>query len=145
MNKKIKTIIILVILAAIAGAVYVYISKPKPFVVDKKELVASKVPSGFPDGFPIEGGSKTLQNYEASSKDGRKQYTRVMTSGKSIEDSVRFYRQYFANMGWSEIETRTISGGTTFSSLSFEKKMVNIVGRADDELKQNTISITISE
>ncbi len=145
MENKIKVIIIISILAVIAAGFYIYTNQPQTLVVEKKDLQSSQLPSGFPSTFPVEMGSRVLENFEASTQDGRKQYTRTVTTNKSAEERVKDFRLYFLDLGWIEIETSKPDANTISTLLRKGDDTVLITSYEDSKKKQKTVSVTLTE
>ena len=145
MVRKIRIIIIIAVIAAIAAGFYIYLEQPKPLEVQKKDLETTQLPSGFPSTFPSEMGSRILENYEVSTPDGRKQFTRTVTTAKPVEDRVKEFRRYFVELGWIEIENSKPDAYTTSSLLRKEDNTVLITGFSDPKKSEKTVSITLVE
>lgn len=144
MNKKIKIILIIGVLAVIAAGFYVYLNRPQHLKVEKKELDAAYIPAGFPSTLPSEMGSTVLENFEASTPDGRKQYTRTVTTNKDIQERIRDFRVYFVNLGWREIEN-TQPNENTYSSLLKKDDNTLLISGYDSKANNKSVTISLTE
>ncbi|HEX3099865.1 MAG TPA: hypothetical protein VHQ41_02740 [Patescibacteria group bacterium] len=149
MNKKLLIAVgVLVIAAAALAAIYFFHIKknqPKPFAVETKTLDAAVLPSGFPKNMPIEAGSTVLQNYEATTTDGRKQSTRVATTNKTLTAALKDYSDYFVHLGWTLIPNTDAATNTTSALLRYQDRILVISGSTNDATKQNSVSLTLTE
>lgn len=109
-DKKLLNIIIgVVILIALIVLVwwYAFPSKPaskgpvKP--VNKIENVKpAELPKGFPADLPLEAGAKILNNYNATSPDGKRmQATRSFESAKTASANFDLYKTYLTKNKWT--------------------------------------------
>lgn len=147
MNKRLAIIAGILAVALIISAAFYFSSRKsdiQQFSVQKTDLPASQLPSGFPRDLPIEANSSTLQNYEATTTDGRKQSTMVITTKKTLAQAVKVYQEYFVAQGWEEIDTPAEEGSVT---AMFRKKddALFILAKTDPTTKQNTIELTLTE
>lgn len=149
----------LAILAVILAGVFYFNNKSKPgssvtenekkpFAVDKKDLPFGQLPSGFPQDLPVEGGSSVLQNYEATTTDGRKQFTRISTTSKQLPQAVKVYEDYFLGHDWMEIPTSQITG--SYSALFRKKDDVLLVTASSGVAtstnpKKNILEISLTQ
>lgn len=154
MNKKILVLLILIILVVAVAAGF-YFSKngkfgnnrtnqEKPFTVETNQLGAGQISKDFPVNLAIEPGSQTLQNYESTSSDGRKQSTIVVTTDKALAAAVSDYVKFFESQDWVEIDSAFKS--TTNEVTAVMKKLddrVMIVAQNNTETKQKTVEITL--
>lgn len=134
-NKKLW--IFLVGLLIIIGVVlYVYFTdrkhtepELKPLEVSTKELGNTQTPAGFPKNLPSEIGSKTLQNYESSTNDGRLQSTKKVTSSKAPLEALNLYVNFFKNEGYAGgyQEMASTSGGQQVAQMQKDQDLLMIV------------------
>jgi 16S rRNA C967 or C1407 C5-methylase (RsmB/RsmF family) len=62
--------------------------------VTKTEKAPTELPDKFPKDIPMETGAKVVQNYNATTEDGRFQATRVFESKKTIDENLKIYEEY---------------------------------------------------
>ncbi len=82
------------------------LSVPPAVTVTKKQVETAKLPSGLPSDVPIEAGAKILQNYTATTSDGKIQATRIFETSKSLDDNAKVYTDYLVKNNW-KITTKT--------------------------------------
>ncbi len=70
------------------------------FKLETKELSKTEALPGFPKDFPIEAGSTILQNYQATTSDGRIQSTKKFTTKLSTVEALDKYTRFFENLEW---------------------------------------------
>ena len=73
--------------------------------VSKKTIPDNQMPEYFPNDIPQESGSKITENFNTTTRDGRKQATRSFETKKSLADNKKIYEDYFTKSGW-EIVSR---------------------------------------
>ncbi|TSD02174.1 MAG: hypothetical protein Athens071424_177 [Parcubacteria group bacterium Athens0714_24] len=106
---QIKMLIMAVLIMAMVAGLWVYqtkIKKPQAQQPQKPQITINQVPvdkapEKFPDDIPIEAGARILQNYNASSPDGRFQATRVFESAQTLDENLAIYKNYFTKNGWT--------------------------------------------
>lgn len=117
-NKKAWIILAGIVLIVAALAVLNYINKknnqPVPLEVKTTEIDTLKIPSGLPQGLPVEAGSKTLQNYEGRTNDGRFQSTREVTSKSTPKEVLKTYTDFFTKQGFEGGFDETLSKGDDY-------------------------------
>lgn len=153
MNKKLLTVVGILVVAAVLLAAFYFMKREKskiaskPLEVSTKTLDSTAVPSGFPENLPVEAGSSVLQNYESTSNDGRKQSTRVATTTKSLDQAVKLYSDYFVKLGWSLIPSSQDSQipNVVTALLKNKDNTLIITGRTDATSKQSSVSLTLTE
>lgn len=79
--------------------------EPAKFTVTKQDMPQEELPKKFPVEFPLEEGAKVLQNYNATTNDGRRQATRMFETAKSLEENYRLYEDFFQENGWTILTT----------------------------------------
>lgn len=114
------------------------------FSVDKKDLIQAAIPKGFPQDLPVESGAEVLQNYEATTNDGRTQSTRITATKKTLTEAVKIYSDFFTKSGWKTISTETPDANTQSSLLLKDGDSLLIVARAG-ESDHNTIGLTLTQ
>lgn len=155
MNKKLLITAIIIALAALAvGGAYYFdrsgLSLPgrqnhqKPFAVEKKDLAFTELPQGLPQELPIESGTTTVQNYEATTTDGRVQSTRELTTNLALAAGVKQYADFFVAQGWTEVPVENQTEGTVTALLRKKSDVVLITGRENATTKQKTVEITLT-
>jgi hypothetical protein len=155
MNKKIVILVgVLILVAAIAAGFYFNKNKKQgqdprneekiPFSMEKKDLAPGELSKAFPVNLPVEAGSQTLQNYESTTSDGRKQATIVITTSKTLTQAVADYVKFFEENDWLVIEGQ--AEATADKSTALMKKndaRLMIVSENNVETKQKTVEITL--
>lgn len=137
-KNKLILLVVIVILAIIAGIIYFQIkdNTAEEFKPAVTELDDTVVPRGFPPAFPIEPGSEILQNYQAKAEDGRIQYTREVTTNKSPDEAIEFFKDHFKKWGWEE------SGANL---LKKDNDTVSINATSGQAAGKTTVLITLIE
>jgi hypothetical protein len=147
-TKKLWIISILVILLAISYAILIKLEKKPakaPLKVETKTLDSAVIPSGFPAKLPVEPGSSVLQNYEATTNDGRRQSTRVATTNKPLAEAVKVYSDYFVHLGWLVIPTDKPQDNTVTTMLRNGNDTLLITANTDPTSKQSSVSLTLTQ
>lgn len=91
------------------------------FSAEVKKLGSAEILSGFPEDLPMQDGSEVLDNYEATSNDGRIQSTKLFKSPQTTAQALQTYTNFFTGKGW----VRNVGGSLTSPIL---------MRRADDTL-----------
>ncbi len=118
-SSKIKLLGILVIAVLIALGLWFSLQKLKTTVrnpvgksdkekkehknlvaVTQKDVDASRLPDGMPQDIPLEVGAKVLQNYNATTPDGRFQANRMFQTKLGLQENREIYVNYFKSKGW---------------------------------------------
>ena len=114
-DKKIIILLVLAIIAALLGAVYLIQSKDtkpteQPQVKNeeptekndlvRKEVDPSKLPEKFPADMPMEAGATVTQNYNATGPDGGIQASRAFITAKTLAENITIYRNYLTKAGY---------------------------------------------
>jgi hypothetical protein len=152
-SKKLLWIFAAVGLAAviIVGATAAFYKKggapvaAKPaFKVEKKEIDLSKLPDKFPADIPQEKGAKVVQNYTATTNDGRFQATRVFETAKTLDENVKIYSDYMDKQGWvagtaTNTKTLRVVNGTK-GDLTLQ-----VTVNENSATKTKTVNITVTQ
>lgn len=64
------------------------------------EVDKAQFPEKFPKDVPIEEGAQIVQNFNATTADGRFQATRVFKTKKSLADNLSIYRNFLTDSGF---------------------------------------------
>ncbi len=113
-------------------------------IKEKKEVPVDKLPDKFPAGLPIETGATISQNYNASTKDGRFQATRVFETKATLAENYALYTKWLKDNGWtlgSTVDTDTykmVSGSKT-------KQELQISIDENSATKVKTVSMSLTE
>lgn len=120
-------------------------STVQPFTVEKKDLAPNQLPQGFPKDLPVEAGSSVIQNYEATTTDGRKQSTRISTTNKTLIQAVKVYQDFFLSLSWTKISTTNPDVDTVNALFRRKDDVLLITGRTDVSSKDKTVELTLIE
>lgn len=151
MNKKLVIIAGILSIALIILAVF-YFSANRSANKNVEDSAITTVPveegkiaSGFPQDLPIEAGSTTVQNYEAATKDGRKQSTLSTTTSKTLSEAVKVYVDYFTEAGWQMAGTLDEQPDLVRAIFRKDTSLLTIEAKKDIESEENKIDLTLIE
>lgn len=113
--------------------------------ITKTNIADNEIASSFPTDLPIEPGSKTVQNYEARAKDGRKQSTFSATTQKPLVQAAQVYRDFFAEKEWTEVEYSTENPDFVKAAFRKEADFLTIEAQKDQNSTKNIVDITLIE
>lgn len=71
--------------------------------VEAKDVSKKEIPGKLPKDMPSENGTRVIQNYTATSDDGRIQSTRSYESGKSLDENKKLFTSYFSKNSWEVV------------------------------------------
>lgn len=148
-DKLLKIAGILIVIAVVVGGFYMYYSnnsseqltKAPEFAVQKNDLVDEKIPSGFPLNLPVERNSTVLQNYEATTNDGRVQSTRIVTTTKTVAEAIEVYSDFFATLGWVEMPA---NGASATTVLMLKGDDTLLISAKENSPTERSISLTLT-
>lgn len=148
-----RLLLVLAIIVLIVAVLAYYFASKKPLGQDGgnqmspvtvKEVSKTIAPAGLPENMPIEAGSKILQNYEATAKQGNIQGTRKLTTNKSIPEAVKVYTDFFSKLSWKVVEEKQDESYSTVL-MKRNKSTLLIVVRKDSAAGTNVVEITLTE
>lgn len=148
MNKKVVITLGVIVAVILLAAFYFFVLKNRnnsKFSIEKQELGMAEIPVGFPRNLPIEAGSQILQNYEASTTDGRIQSTRVVTTKKPLDQAVKVYEDFFVKDGWKKIPDTSATTGVMTAIFRKGDNLLLIKAKTTPELNQSTIELSLTE
>lgn len=141
-SKFIIALIIIVVVAAIVGALYFNFSKfqeetesvraPAPVYAAQGEIVR-----GFPAELILDEGARVEQSYIIEYAPNLKQYTATYSSAASMTSLFSRYRQFFQTNGWditNEITDQAASRGLYAHYIADEVSVAIIDGAASRQI-----------
>lgn len=151
-DKRRVTLIGLIFLTIIIVGVFSYLNdKKKPEVETQQgtgtkieELNPTSLPANMPLDLPIEPGTEVLENYQATSKDGRIQNTRRFTTKNTPDVAVKIYTNFFTKNAW-KVANLKLEPGSANAILRRNDSSLTINVKRDSRVNSNVVEITITE
>ncbi len=153
-KKKLLVIFLLVLAAMVVAGFYLYNDQKPfgsdteevPFSIERTELPGTQFPKAIPTDLPVEGGSRVLENSETIASDGRVQSTVVLTTEKTVANSLNEYLRFFESKNWLNIEElQTQSATSAMAVMQYQDNRLSIEVKAGSNNSPNTIKITLLE
>lgn len=119
-------------------------SQIAPLQVNKTEVSTEKLPEKFPTDIPLESGANIINNYNATTPDGRFQATRTFQTSKSLSDNLAIYSKYLTDHKWV---VKTVSGSESAKMVSGSKdnQRLQITLSENSESHIKTVAISYTE
>jgi len=116
--------------------------KNQELAVTTYAVPATSVPTLFPADIPLEENTTILENYAATTSDGRLQSTRSFESAQSLEANSVLYQEYFIRNGWT---IEAFKNEDVYKAILVAKGDMNaqIVLTQDAEGGHRTVQITM--
>lgn len=151
-NKKLLTIIGGMVLIILGGLFLNYLqkkqaNKPKPLEIQTSQIDKAVIPAGLPQNLPSIAGSKTLQNYESKTNDGRLQSTREMSIPEEADKVLKVYMDFFESIGFKGSVVKPQETSENSQKLAQMKKgsdVLMLVVTPQNKL-QSTIELTLTQ
>ncbi len=109
--------------------------------VTTREVAPSELPGMFPEGFPLENGATVLQNYTATTPDGRQQATRAFVSNRSLERNMQTYSDYLSVDHWVVQATKD---ETAYKAIMAEKEGLTVQVVMTEASGTKTVQVTFT-
>lgn len=158
MKKTIVIIIVVIVILGLGGVAYYVVQNQTGKVtnknnqnqakqqlnVTKSEKNTNELPDKFPTDIPIETGAKIIQNYNASTPDGRFQATRVFESAKSMDENLKIYKDYLTSKNY---KLQPVVEVPNFKSISGTNDNMNlqVSMNYNASTKITTVSINLTQ
>ncbi len=115
-----------------------------PAPVTKTEVPKNQLPNKFPDNIPIESGAEVVDNYNASTTDGRYQATRTFVTEGSLAGNLKLYSDYLKDNGWT---TQAVVDQSTYKMVvgMKDKQQLQIAIDENSSSKVKTVTISLTE
>lgn len=115
-------------------------------IVTKTDVANDKLPDKLPSDLPIEQGAVLQQNYNAESRDGRFQATRVYETELTLTQVYNSYQQYLNQNDWEVKSTVNETGyKMLFATKDNGQLQVSIDQNSQSGVKTVSISYTESK
>lgn len=112
-------------------------------VFTKNDVNLGQDPDGFPAGIPIEAGVKVLQNYNATTSDGRTQATKVLETKRTSTENSKIYTEYAKSAGW-KVLSQDIKPDSMVLYATKDDNRLQIFMTKDNTSNVNTLSISVT-
>jgi hypothetical protein len=109
--------------------------------VTTREVSPSELPGMFPEGFPLESGATVVQNYTATTPDGRQQATRAFVSNRSLERNMQTYGDYLSVDHWVVQATKDEAD---YKAIMAEKEGVTVQVVMTEVSGTKTVQVTFT-
>jgi hypothetical protein len=135
----VKAVAALLIVGGAAWLIWDSYQRGDSLLVKTQEVSPAELPSLFPEGFPLENGATVLQNYEATTPDGRQQATRAFVSNRTLEANAQTYRDYLEVDHWV---VQAEKNDATYRAIMAEKEGVSVQVVMTEASGERVVQIT---
>ncbi len=112
-------------------------------VISKSKVPDSQLPSKFPADLPIEVGAVVIDNYNATTPDGRFQATRSFETSESLAANLKLYTNYLKTEGWTiQATVDKLTYKMVVGKKENQQLQISIDQNASSKTKTVTISLT---